>query len=349
MKSFNEWYTKINEEIAEPVAAADSTEVTAEPKASSANTDRDSMITDIDAIMTSLETLAGELSESLNEEVNEADTEIGAAIGGATAAGAAVAAGAGLAAAWAIKKLKAMKAKKGQKKVNAMLMKIELAKLKAKEVEDANAKQAIQAKIDTMKKQADELQSAYDEKYKDSEFAAKEMLSVKLQGQIDRAEFLAKETGSDEYKKDVAKLTKKYQDTVNDIERLKKEAEEAAEKEEGEKPAEKPAETETDSEEPAETEADSEESSEEPVDKNSKEGKLDRLNTLLKKAEESGAEEKIKKIKDLIDRVSAKESWQLDGTQLGMLIESEIVKLEAEQILNESNSLSIKERFSKLI
>ena len=341
MKSFNEWYTKINEEIAEPVATTGDTEAVAEPKASSANADRDTMLSDIDTIMTSLETLAGELSESLNEDINEADTEIGAAIGGATAA----AAGAGLAAAWAIKKLKAMKAKKGQKKVNAMLMKIELAKLKAKEVEDANAKQAIQAKIDTMKKQADELQSAYDEKYKDSDFAAKEMLSVKLKGQIERAELMAKETGSDEYKKDVAKLSKKYQDTVNDIENLKKEAEAAAEKEEDQAPAEKPA----DSEESAETETDSEESSEEPVDKNSKEGKLGRLDALLKKAEESGSEEKIKKIKDLIDRVSAKESWQLDGTQLGMLIESEIVKLEAEQLLNESNSLSIKERFSKLI
>jgi hypothetical protein len=53
----------------------------------------------------------------------------------------------------------------------------------------------------------------------------------------------------------------------------------------------------------------------------------------------------------LIDRVSAKESWQLDGTTLGMMLESEILKLEMSFTLNESRyqNLSIKDRFSRLL
>lgn len=87
------------------------------------------------------------------------------------------------------------------------------------------------------------------------------------------------------------------------------------------------------------------------ADKNSKEGKLSRLQDLLKKAEESGDEEKKKKVQDLIDKVSAKESWQIEGTEFGRLLEMEIVKLENETILNESryHINSVKDAFSKLI
>ena len=85
--------------------------------------------------------------------------------------------------------------------------------------------------------------------------------------------------------------------------------------------------------------------------KNDKEGKLKRLEDMLVKAKESGDEEKIKKVQDLMDRVSAKESWQLEGTNLGMMLESEIIKLQLSFKLNESKytDLSIKDRFSRLI
>lgn len=95
----------------------------------------------------------------------------------------------------------------------------------------------------------------------------------------------------------------------------------------------------------------SDETATKDADKNSKEGKLSRLQDLLKKAEESGDEEKKKKVQDLIDKVSAKESWQIEGTEFGRLLEMEIVKLENETILNESryHINSVKDAFSKLI
>ena len=70
IKSFDNWYKAVNEQIAgEPVA---------EPIIASAaeSSSRDAIMTDVDAIMTSLETLAGELQEELEAEsanqINEA-------------------------------------------------------------------------------------------------------------------------------------------------------------------------------------------------------------------------------------------------------------------------------------
>ena len=85
--------------------------------------------------------------------------------------------------------------------------------------------------------------------------------------------------------------------------------------------------------------------------KNSKEGMLDRYKELLKKAEESGDEEKIKSIKDKIAAVSAKESWQLEGTELGRIFEAELKLLESQYKLNESryNNLSVADKFRQLL
>ena len=85
---------------------------------------------------------------------------------------------------------------------------------------------------------------------------------------------------------------------------------------------------------------------EEPV-KDSKEDKLSRIEDLLKKAEDAGDEAKIQKIKDLKDKIAAKESWQLEGTELSRLFEMEIKKLELSFMLNES--MSVKDAFSRLI
>jgi hypothetical protein len=84
--------------------------------------------------------------------------------------------------------------------------------------------------------------------------------------------------------------------------------------------------------------------------KNSKEGKLERLKDMLAKAKESGDEEKVKKVQDLIDKVSAKESWQLEGTELGRLIEAEINLLDNQIKLNESKfSMSVADRMRVLL
>ena len=100
-------------------------------------------------------------------------------------------------------------------------------------------------------------------------------------------------------------------------------------------------------EEPAKEEPKAEEPAKEEPTKNSKDDKLTRIDALLKKAEESGDEAKIKKIKDLKDKVSAKESWQLEGTELGRIYEMEIKRFESMFSLNES--LSVKDAFSRLI
>jgi hypothetical protein len=71
----------------------------------------------------------------------------------------------------------------------------------------------------------------------------------------------------------------------------------------------------------------------------------------LAKAQESGNDEEVEKLKELIDRIEAKESWQIHGTKLGSLIESEIKKIENSLKLNENRhvNVSIKDRFSNLI
>jgi hypothetical protein len=84
--------------------------------------------------------------------------------------------------------------------------------------------------------------------------------------------------------------------------------------------------------------------------KNSKDGMIDRYKELLKKAEDSGDEEKIQKIKDKIAAISAKESWQLEGTELGRILEAELKLLENQFKLNESKfGMSVSEKMRILL
>lgn len=346
MKTFEQWYNKINEEIAEPTAVDNSTEAVAEPVAD-VHSDRDAMISDVDAIMTSLETLASELREELNtEELNEADTEIGALAN----AGAAAAAGAGITAVWISKKIKAAKARKGQKKVNSILMKIELAKIKVQDTENENAKEALRARIEALKEQAASLQELVSTRFADSEYATKAMNATRLEGNIERSEFLAKETGSKTFKEQLAKYRKQHAETMADLDQIEKEAErkskEAEKKDSENQPDEPKDSTEQDDSDNVE---DTENDDSDAPEKNSKEDMLQRLDTMLKQAQDAGNEERVKKVQDLIDKVSARESWQLNNTYLGQLLESEIVKLESDQMLSETLNISIKDKFSKLM
>ena len=78
---------------------------------------------------------------------------------------------------------------------------------------------------------------------------------------------------------------------------------------------------------------------------------LTRTKDALAKAQESGNEENVKKLKELIDKIEAKESWQIHDTMLGSLIESNLKKIENSLKLNENKhaNYSIKDRFSNLI
>lgn len=66
-----------------------------------------------------------------------------------------------------------------------------------------------------------------------------------------------------------------------------------------------------------------------------------------KKMEKDASSDNLKKLKDLKDKISAKESWQLEGTELGRIFEMEIKKFEAMYALNEG--LSIKDKFNNLL
>jgi uncharacterized membrane protein (DUF106 family) len=86
-------------------------------------------------------------------------------------------------------------------------------------------------------------------------------------------------------------------------------------------------------------------------EKNTKEDLLKRYKKQLDSAKEAGDEEKIKKIQAAIDKISAKESWQLEGTELGRIYEMELRKLENQLKLNESRYTgnSIADNFRKLL
>jgi hypothetical protein len=80
--------------------------------------------------------------------------------------------------------------------------------------------------------------------------------------------------------------------------------------------------------------------------------KIDMLKNAIdaekKKMEKDASSDNLKKLKDLKDKISAKESWQLEGTELGRIFEMEIKKFEAMYALNEGFS-SIKDKFSQLL
>ena len=211
MKTFEQWYNKINEEIAAPAVTDSSTSVVAEPT-TDVHTDRDAMISDVDAIMTSLETLASELKEELNtEELNEADGD-----------------------AFTKKVIdftvRAPKARMAQSKVNKMKLKIAALHATAAQASGETATK-LKAKADTMKAQATELQSMVDDKYSGSgSIVAKALSSEKIKGQLAVLKAGMGEGGdNDAAQKQALKLKKRLQDEEAALAQLKpKQAEKPA-------------------------------------------------------------------------------------------------------------------------
>ena len=121
---------------------------------------------------------------------------------------------------------------------------------------------------------------------------------------------------------------------------------ESDETQDGEETQEPESDEAEDEEEAQDDEENQEEETEEAPVKNSKEDKLARVDAVIKKAEESGNDALLQKAKELKDRISAKESWQVAHTELGRLLEMEISTLEASLIIE---GLTIKDRFSKLL
>ena len=181
------------------------TEVTAETEVADVDSsDRDSMMSDVDSIITSLETLAGQIQEDLesldSEEVNEAGDSAGKKI-----------------LQWTIT---APKARKAQAKVNQM--KINALDLEmAKDAAEGDKKKALDNKLTVTKEKIKEIQTTVADRFDaKGDIVKNARLSAKIKGE---RELLKRLTGMEdnpkkkaEFKAQIAKLAAKQaeQDAV---------------------------------------------------------------------------------------------------------------------------------------
>ena len=218
------WFQTINEELAQPTV---SEPTVAEPEVS-VKLDRAAMLADVDNIMTSLETLAGELKESIEaEEVEELDEateyagEIGSAVKTAGAVAAVAAGGVGLAVNAIINWAKIPGARKQQAQINSLHLKAVQLEETAEAAEDENQKERIKARAAKIKEQAEKLEDALDTKYTASSIQ-KAIRSERLKGDIEIAKFKL-EGATDAQKQELQASLKKYaEDYKKSVEELKK-------------------------------------------------------------------------------------------------------------------------------
>ena len=395
--NFKTWLSSYNEnEVPVSTQSAQVSNVS-EPRGSVSD-----MSTDVDAIINSLETLANELTEEIAninlDEIHE-----------------------GAASATVDFMFRAPKARKAQKKVNSMELKVAGLEAAASAMK-GDKKSKVVDKVKMLKAQSVDLQKAVDDKFGSSSDIVKRALSSeKIKGKLEVIKTAMGDKNNDagDLKSQAKKLQQRLKDEEDalaeaepdksEVEKLKKEKEDegkekdtksdkdkeetpeekearlAKEKEDEETPEEKEArlaKEKEDEETPEEKEArlakekEDEETPEEKEarlakekealkdkdnadddtkkdreTKNSKDGMIDRYKDLLKKAQDSGDEDNIKKFQDKIDSISQKESWQIEGTELGRILESELSTYEMTITLNESRyeNLSIKDKFSRLL
>jgi DNA repair exonuclease SbcCD ATPase subunit len=168
MDKFEKWLEVINEEL-NPTPTVTEPTISSDINVETGN--RTEMISDIDQIMTSLETLAGELTEELSLNEDSLDVAGAAALGGIAALGV----GAKRAYDW---KVVAPKARKAQAKVNAMAVKIAGVKSAITSAENGEKKDAMKAKLDVAKETMDGLQKSVDDKYGSKSSVVKNALSM---------------------------------------------------------------------------------------------------------------------------------------------------------------------------
>ena len=168
MDKFEKWLEVINEEL-NPTPTETEPTISSDINVETGN--RTEMISDIDQIMTSLETLAGELTEELSLNEDSLDIAGAAALGGIAALGV----GAKRAYDW---KVVAPKARKAQAKVNTMAVKIAGVKSAITSAENGEKKDAMKAKLDVAKETMDGLQKSVDDKYGSKSSVVKNALSM---------------------------------------------------------------------------------------------------------------------------------------------------------------------------
>jgi len=238
LKSYDTFLSEADAEVQTEVA----TEV---PTADADTTNRDSMVSDVDSIITSLETLAGQIQEDLEsleaEEVNEAGDSAGKKL-----------------LQWTIT---APKAKKAQGKVNQM--KINALDLEmAKDAAEGDKKKALDAKLKVTKEKIGEIQTTVADRFDaKGEIVKNARLSAKIQGE---RELLKRLTGMEDnpkkkadFKAQIAKLDKRQKEQTEILKSMKPEDAEQPAEAPAEKPAAAPAEkpAEAPAEKPAEAPA----------------------------------------------------------------------------------------------
>lgn len=368
MKTFENWYTSILEEVA-----------TAPTKTLSG---------DVDTIINSLGTLVKELTEELDSpefnELNEADAEGPSKVWQWI---------------WWMPK-----ARKAQQKVNKIKLNITDMEAAAEDAKDADQRSKINAKAQIAKEQASELQSLVDDKYgAKGDLVKRALHSEKIAGQIAS---IKRATGLEDdpekvasYKEKMTELQQKYKEDQVAIAELEpseedKKAEIERKKEEQRLAKEKQAKLDADAEEakkkePTSTDAPEDNDAPEATEKDPKvkalEDEITKLEQDLADAVEAKdtkatdllkgaiagkknalktAKEKAQPSESLVNRatavglnelateISSKLDWQLDeGTALYQKYDAIIKKAEYTNTLNESkyNNFNIKDNFSRLL
>ena len=364
MDKFEKWFSKVNEELA--VSPTINTEV-ADVAVTDVDADRSNMIGDIDTIMTSLETLASELTEELAielEDLNEAGKSITDKAGDFIKS-------------W----ITGMKATKAQGKVNKIKMNASDLRFAADTAKDSNSGN-LDKKATAAKEQAKDLQALVDKKFAASgSYVANKLQASKIAGQI---EIIKRTTGMEDdpkkkaalkdkmvelavkYKEEVA-ATKELEDENKEViaanKKNKKANGDTIEDDEQDTLVDKDNRTDAEKQADAAKEEETRKATLKNADgaddatkadrekKNSKDRLMDRYKVLLKKAQDDDDEAKAKDIQSKIDAISQRESWQLDGTELGRIFEMELIRYENSFALNESrhNVDSIKDRFNTLL
>ena len=326
MDKFENWFNKVNEELTESPAI--NTEVAAVADVE-VDADRSNMIGDIDTIMTSLETLASELTEELAidlEDLNEAGTK-------------------DFIKSWII----GIKATKSQEKVNKIKMNASDLEFAADKFE-GDKKKSIIAKSEKVKIQAKQLQDMVNDRFNGSgDYVKRKLHKAKIKGQL---EIIKRTTGMEDNpgKKSnmvtkMKELSKKYQEenaAIAELEDDNKEVIADKKKELKEGPKKKEENTEQDAPEDKDTRTDAEKQADAKIasDKEAEDEEKTTKESLIYRATEAS-------LLELASEISEKADWQLDNTVLYTKYDTIIKKAGYDSIITESSS--IKDKFNTLL
>lgn len=346
INNFEQWSSRVKENLVKEESIETprvSTEADVTPTNTQATSGRKGIMQDVDSIMTSLDALSVELTEALNEDSLDLLAKGGLALGAAGIAGLSTGA-------YQLYQYKvvAPKARASQKKVNAINVKIAGLDGQIRGAEP-NVKQKIEARIEKAKEQRDAMQDSVDSKYADASKAVQSALSNEKD--LGRMEIIKIELGDASPSRE-----KQLKDQAKNIKAaiVKSEAEfkQAEPKKDDKVAAELTKAAEKAEKTPKDEVVDKKE---DKTPKDAKEEKLDKINGYIETEEERLSKKdleespKLLKLQKLKDEVEAKESWQINNTELGRLIEMKIQKHKNESTLNESINLTVRDAFNKLM